>query len=49
MLRNALAAICLASCLNLAWAAGLESFDFSGNVEEQRYKDLLADRSASAT
>lgn len=43
MLRNTLAAICLAGCLNLAWAAGLESFDFSGNVEEQRYKDLLAE------
>ena len=43
MLRNTLALICLASCLNLAWAAGLESFDFSGNVEEQRYKDLLAE------
>ncbi len=42
MLRNTLAAICLAGCLNLAWA-GLESFDFSGNVEEQRYKDLLAE------
>ena len=43
MLRNTLAAICLAGCLNLAWAAGLESFDFSGSVEEQRYKDLLAE------
>ncbi len=43
MLRNTLAAICLAGCLNLAWATGLESFDFSGNVEEQRYKDLLAE------
>ena len=43
MLRNTLAAICLAGCLNFAWAAGLESFDFSGNVEEQRYKDLLAE------
>ena len=42
MLRNTLVAICLAGCLNLAWA-GLESFDFSGNVEEQRYKDLLAE------
>jgi cytochrome c-type biogenesis protein CcmH len=42
MLRNTLAAICLAGCMNLAWA-GLESFDFSGNVEEQRYKDLLAE------
>jgi cytochrome c-type biogenesis protein CcmH len=42
MLRNTLAAICLAACMNLAWA-GLESFDFSGNVEEQRYKDLLAE------
>ena len=42
MLRNMLAVLCLAGCLNLAWA-GLESFDFSGNVEEQRYKDLLAE------
>jgi len=43
MLRNTLAAIFLVGCLNLAWGAGLESFDFSGNVEEQRYKDLLAE------
>jgi len=42
MLRQLLAAAALASCLNLAWA-GLESFDFSGNVEEQRFKDLLAE------
>ena len=42
MWRNMLAAIALAGCLNLAWA-GLESFDFSGSVEEQRYKDLLAE------
>jgi cytochrome c-type biogenesis protein CcmH len=42
MLRNTLVAIFLAGCLNLAWA-GLESFDFTGNVEEQRYKDLLAE------
>ena len=41
-LRQMLAALALASCLNLAWA-GLEAFDFSGNVEEQRYKDLLAE------
>jgi cytochrome c-type biogenesis protein CcmH len=42
MLRHMLAAVLLAGCLNLAWA-GLESFDFTGNVEEQRYKDLLAE------
>lgn len=43
MVRHLLAALALAGSLNLAWAVGLESFDFSGNVEEQRYKDLLAE------
>jgi cytochrome c-type biogenesis protein CcmH len=42
MLWRVLAALALAGSLNLAWA-GLESFDFSGKVEEQRYKDLLAE------
>jgi cytochrome c-type biogenesis protein CcmH len=42
MLRHLLAALALAGSLNLAWA-GLESFDFSGNVEEHRYKELLAE------
>jgi len=43
IVRQLLAALALAGSLNLAWGAGLESFDFSGNVEEQRYKDLLAE------
>lgn len=42
MLSRTLAAVALAGCLNLAWA-GLESFDFTGNVEEDRYKELLAE------
>ncbi len=41
-LRQMLAAVALAGCLNSAWA-GLESFDFTGNVQEQRYKDLIAE------
>lgn len=43
IVRQLLAALTLAASLNLAWGAGLESFDFSGSVEEQRYKDLLAE------
>ncbi|MGD8852275.1 MAG: cytochrome c-type biogenesis protein CcmH, partial [Gammaproteobacteria bacterium] len=42
-LRYLLAAFVLAGCLTPAWGAGLESFDFGGNVQEQRYKDLLAE------
>ena len=41
-LRQTLAAVALAGCLSSAWA-GLESFDFTGNVQEQRYKDLIAE------
>ena len=40
-LRTVLAALCL------AWAtaglAGLEKFDFTGNVDEDRYKELIAE------
>ena len=40
-LRTLLAALCL------AWAttglAGMEEFDFSGNVDEDRYKELIAE------
>ena len=40
-LRTLLAALCL------VWAAsglaGLEKFDFSGNVDEDRYKELIAE------
>jgi cytochrome c-type biogenesis protein CcmH len=41
--RQLLAAIMLAGCLMPAFGAGLESFDFSGNVQEQRFKDLLGE------
>lgn len=41
LLRTVLAALCL------AWAttglAGMEEFDFSGNVDEDRYKELIAE------
>jgi cytochrome c-type biogenesis protein CcmH len=40
---RALAAVALAGCLNTTWGAGLESFDFSGKVDEDRYKELLAE------
>ena len=41
LLRSALAALCL------TWAAaglaGLEKFDFTGNVDEDRFKELIAE------
>ena len=41
-IRLLFTAILLASCAS-AMAAGLEAFDFSGNVDEDRYKHLIVE------
>ena len=41
-IRLLFAAVLLAGCTS-AMAAGLEAFDFSGNVDEDRYKHLIVE------
>ena len=41
-IRLLFAAVLLAGCAS-AMAAGLEAFDFSGNVDEDRYKHLIVE------
>jgi cytochrome c-type biogenesis protein CcmH len=41
MLRTVLAALCLAWTATAA--AGMEEFDFSGNVDEDQFKELIAE------